>query len=332
MQPPSTPFREQACNLDGMSPDNNRDRISRDWVTHVKKSELYRNYAQAFQTTTGLPLALRPVGSIQDNYQGCKMVNPFCAVMSRTSKSCSSCLQMQQRVECEAGPGPKTLKCFAGLSESLVPIRVGEQVMAYLQTGQVMFKKPSKALFRQAGKQLIEWGAASDLKELEEAYFRTRVVTPKQYESVLRLLTIFAQHLSTVGNQLMVQEATAEAPAVSKARTFIAEHQADEISLNSVAHAVNMSVFYFCKVFKKATGLTFTEYLARVRVETIKQLLLDPHKRVSEAAYEAGFQSLSQFNRVFRRIAGEAPSAYRDRVHTRISTPPNRGVRMTYAA
>jgi AraC-like DNA-binding protein len=315
-----------------MSPDNNRDRISRDWVSRVKKSELYRNYAQAFQTTTGLPLGLRPVGSIQDTYLGCRMLNPFCSLMSKTSKSCSSCLQMQQSVEREAGPGQKTLKCFAGLSESLVPIRVGEQIMAYLQTGQVMFQRPTSAKFRSAARQILAWDPASDIQGMEEAYLKTRVVTPKQYESVLRLLTIFAQHLSTVGNQLMVQEAAAEAPSVSKARTFIAEHQADEISLNSVAHAVNMSVFYFCKVFKKATGLTFTEYLARVRVETIKQLLLDPHKRVSEAAYEAGFQSLSQFNRVFRRIAGEAPSAYRDRVHTRISTPPSRGVRMTYAA
>jgi AraC-like DNA-binding protein len=52
-----------------------------------------------------------------------------------------------------------------------------------------------------------------------------------------------------------------------------------------------------------------------VRVETVKQLLLNPHKRVSEAAYEAGFQSLSQFNRVFRRIVGEAPSDYRDGLH-----------------
>jgi len=78
---------------------------------------------------------------------------------------------------------------------------------------------------------------------------------------------------------------------------------------------VNMSAFYFCKTFKKATGMTFTDYLARVRVEKVKNLLLNPNKRVSEAAYEAGFQSLSQFNRVFRRIGGESPSTYRDRLH-----------------
>src|ERR1700740_2398002 len=113
----------------------------------------------------------------------------------------------------------------------------------------------------------------------------------------------------------MVQQATTESPAIARARAYITKHQSDEISLGEVAHAVNMSACYFCKTFKKATGMTFTDYLARVRIEKVKNLLLNPHKRVSEAAYEAGFQSLSQFNRVFRRIAGESPTAHRDRIH-----------------
>jgi len=112
-----------------------------------------------------------------------------------------------------------------------------------------------------------------------------------------------------------VKQETAESPVISRARTFITDHQSEDLSLGQVAAAVNMSAFYFCKTFKKATGMTFTDYLARVRVEKVKNLLLNPHKRVSEAAYEAGFQSLSQFNRVFRKIAGESPSRYRERLH-----------------
>ena len=69
-----------------------------------------------------------------------------------------------------------------------------------------------------------------------------------------------------------------------------------------------------CSV-KAGTGLTLTHYIARARIERTKQLLLNPNTRISEAAYEAGFQSLSQFNRVFRKIAGEAPTAYRERIH-----------------
>jgi AraC-like DNA-binding protein len=94
-----------------------------------------------------------------------------------------------------------------------------------------------------------------------------------------------------------------------------AAHIGEDLHLSDVARAAGMSPYHPCKVFHRETGATFTEYIARTRVETVKCLLLNPHTRVSEAAYEAGIQSLSQFNRVFRRITGEAPSAFQDRIH-----------------
>jgi AraC-like DNA-binding protein len=152
------------------------------------------------------------------------------------------------------------------------------------------------------------------MKKVEAAYFRTRVLTKPHYDSVLRLLAVFARHLGSVANQLIVQEGKVESPQIARARAFIAEHQAEDLSLNEVARTVHMSAFYFCKMFKQATGLTFTDYLAHIRVERVKDLLLDRRKRVSEVAFLAGFQSLSQFNRVFRRVAGEPPTVYRGRV------------------
>jgi YesN/AraC family two-component response regulator len=75
-----------------------------------------------------------------------------------------------------------------------------------------------------------------------------------------------------------------------------------------------VSTFYFCKMFKRATGLTFTDYLGRVRVEKAKNLLLNPHLRVSEIAYTVGFQSLTHFNRVFRKLTGESPTDFREKL------------------
>ncbi len=288
---------------------------SRALVAQLKRSQIFRDYEQAFRDTTGLPIALRPIEGFDLPHHGDPKENPFCALMAGNNHSCAACLQLQKKVEEDARLAPKTLKCFAGMCDSAVPVRVGENLIAFLQTGQIMVQNPSKPQFDRTTRLLLKWGTEIDVKQLEEAYFQTRVVTKKQYESILRLLTIFAQHLSALSNELMVKEAAAESPPVAKARLFIAEHQAEELSLAQVAQSVNMSAFYFCKMFKKATGMTFTDYLARVRVEKVKNLLLNPHKRVSEAAYEAGFQSLSQFNRVFRRIAGESPSAYRDRLH-----------------
>lgn len=288
---------------------------SRVLVAQLKRSQVYRDYERAFRETTGLPLALRPTEAFDLPHHGDPKESPFCALMSRSNHSCAACLQMQKKVEESARLEAKTLKCFAGLCDSAVPVRVGNNLIAFLQTGQILLHAPSQTEFTRATRELIKLGTEVDLKQLEEAYFQTRVVTKKQYESIVRLLTIFAQHLSGLSNQLMVQGASAEAPAITRARALITERHADQLSLTEIAQSVNMSAFYFCKTFKRATGMTFTEYLARVRVEKVKNLLLNPHKRVSEAAYEAGFQSLSQFNRVFRRIAGQSPSAYREQLH-----------------
>lgn len=287
---------------------------SKAMVAQLKSSKIFRDYQEAFRETTGMPLNLRAVESFDLPHSGDPQENPFCALMAKSNQSCAACLQLQASLEKEAEMEPKSLKCFAGLCDSAVPVRVGENLVAFLQTGQVLANTPTKKQFTKVAEQVINFGKEVDMKKLEEAWFQSRVVSKKQHESILRLLSIFSQHLASLSNQLMVQEETAEAPAIVRARDYIEENHMEEMSLDEVAKAVNMSAFYFCKMFKKSTGMTFTDYLARVRVEKVKNLLLNPHKRISEAAFEAGFQSLSQFNRVFRKIAGEAPTAYRERI------------------
>ncbi len=258
-----------------------------------------------------MPFTLRAIEAFDLPFQNDQKQNPFCMLMAGTNQSCAACLQLQRKVEEEAQLEPKTLKCFAGLCDSAVPVRVGDNLVAFLQTGQVLLHQPNQREFKKATRELLTWGVNVDLKKLEEAYFQTRVLDKKQYEAVLRLLTIFAQHLASLSNQLMVSAEQVESPLVTRAKLFIAQHQDEEVSLRQVAAAMNTSAFYFCKMFKQATGLTFTDYLARLRIEKVKNLLLNPHKRISEVAYETGFQSLSQFNRVFRRVVGQSPTVWR---------------------
>jgi AraC-like DNA-binding protein/ligand-binding sensor protein len=288
-----------------------RNKRSRALVEQLKRSDIYRDYAKAFRETTGLPFNLRAIEAFDLPHAGDPKENPFCALMARTNQSCAACLQLQRKVEEQAQMEPKTLRCFAGLCDSAVPVRVGDNLVAFLQTGQVLLHQPNKREFRKFTRDLIKLGVETDLKRLEEAYFQTRVLDRKQYEAMLRLLTVFAQHLASLSNQLMVTAAPVESPLVARAKLYITEHQDEEVSLRQVAAAVNTSAFYFCKMFKQATGLTFTDYLARTRIEKVKNLLLNPHKRISEAAYETGFQSLSQFNRVFRRVTGQSPTVWR---------------------
>jgi AraC-like DNA-binding protein/ligand-binding sensor protein len=281
-------------------------------VERIASSEIYKDYERAFSEATRLPLAFRPVEVWRFGLENKKYENPFCALLAKCNRTCAACLEMQQKMDDIPGTGPRTVTCFAGLCDTAVPVQAGEKIIGFLQTGQVALRKPTAAQFGKITKQLLDWGVTADLGKLEDAYYHSRCLAPQQYAAMVKLLETFAKHLSLVANQITVQEAEAESPLVRRARAYILANQADPIDLAKVAQAMHVSTFYFCKMFKKATGLTFTEYLSRVRVEKAKNLLRNPHLRISEIAYDVGFQSLTHFNRVFRQVAGQSPSEYRD--------------------
>jgi AraC-like DNA-binding protein len=103
----------------------------------------------------------------------------------------------------------------------------------------------------------------------------------------------------------------AEPVAIWKARKYIEEHSREELSLKKVAKAVNMNANHLSENFKQVTGINFVAYVARARFNTACDLLRKPNLRISEIAFAAGFQSLSQFNRVFKKFAGRSPTRYR---------------------
>ena len=277
----------------------------------LSESQMYRDYERAFTLGTGLPLRLQGPTLLNVIRYENQTENPFCALMSKTdencAESCAQCYKLQCQVEEEAQFSPKTLKCFAGLCETAVPVRVGDNVIAFLHTGQVLLQRPDKVRFKQVTATLLKWGAEVDLKKLEEHYFNTRVLTLKQYEALISLLAIFASHLAECGNALVLQDTSSETPAISRAKNYIRDHSDDELSLAVVAHVVNMSATYFSERFKEMTGINFVDYVSRTRVKKARNLLLNSKRRVSEVAFEVGFQSLSQFNRAFKKIAGHSP-------------------------
>ena len=103
----------------------------------------------------------------------------------------------------------------------------------------------------------------------------------------------------------------AEPFAIWKARKYIEEHSGEELSLTKVAKAVNMNANHLSENFKQVTGINFVDYVAGVRFANACDLLRNPNLRISEIAFAAGFQSLSQFNRVFKRFSGRSPTQYR---------------------
>ena len=92
---------------------------------------------------------------------------------------------------------------------------------------------------------------------------------------------------------------------------YIDTHYQEEITLETLSKVINLNQYYFCRLFKRATNSTFTEYLNFVRVCKAEKLLLSGTNTISEISMNVGFSSVSYFNRIFKRYKGCTPSAYK---------------------
>ena len=286
-----------------------------DFVRQISQSRIYQDYEWAFAKTTNLPLGLysintfREVHRIRSNY-----ANPVCAILAEASKTCAECLEGRQKLTGADISDTQTVTCFAGLTYTSVPLKFYKRVIGLLQTGQVFLETPSAKRFKKLATQVTSSGMKLNLPRLEDAYFRSSAVSAEQYRAVVRLVEIFAEHLSLMVNQFALRECNGDSPIVTRAKDYIADHKSDPIKLEQIARAINVSPFHFCRRFKLETGLTFVEYLSCVRIEQAKLLLHKNNLRVSEIAYQVGFQSLTHFNRTFRKLVGSSPTEYRSQV------------------
>lgn len=166
-------------------------------------------------------MALRPVESWQLPLHGKRNEGPFCAIMAERSRTCGSCLAVQEKLSGAATLEPATTVCPAGLSETIVPVRLGDRLIGFLQTGQLFRKAPTQSQFERTARLLAEWGVGLDRAVLRQAYFATRVMPARQHESVIKLLSIFVQHLSMLSNQILMQHQNAEPPVITRAKAYI---------------------------------------------------------------------------------------------------------------
>jgi AraC-like DNA-binding protein len=286
--------------------------MSTQLIEALVESPLYRDYAAAWQTTTGMPLQFIPAEAWNYKMNHSKQRNPLCALLALKSGTCAACIQSHERLMKEAAAEPCARACTYGLHEIAVPVRLGNETIGFLITGQVLREEPTERAFAEFEERVRRTGVRLALASLRKAYFETPVVGTNVQKASQRLLHIFAEHLASLANQIVLENTHSEPFLLQRTKAYINEHLDEEISLGELARRVGSSKFYICKLFKRCMGITFTEYRSRCRVEKAKSLLLEPNRRVSEIAFDAGFQSLTHFNRIFRSIVGESPSNFRD--------------------
>ena len=280
----------------------------------LSRSRIYRGYAKAFREVTGLPLFLFPLDATSWSRikQGQSRCN--CAALGQPHCACKCCARAFARMSKRPPSEPDVIDFAQCPCGTLVPVRSGTDLVALLKLGPAGDVKAHPRRTSNAPKRqptaTLSGGPSVDRPGRSEY----RPFSPKRYRAAVKLVGIFAQQLSGLCNQLVVQEQTGEPEPIRRARDYIALRHAEAISSGRLAKELHLSRFYFCTLFKKRTGVTFTEYLTRVRIERVKELLVNPNLRISEVAFQAGFQSLTHFNRTFLKLTGESPTEYRQRL------------------
>lgn len=98
---------------------------------------------------------------------------------------------------------------------------------------------------------------------------------------------------------------------IREIKKYIEENYMEEISLGQLAELVDMNASYLSSVFKKETGMTYSEYLILCRVKQASRLLVETNLSIGEIAHQSGYQDARYFSKQFSKQVGLKPSEYR---------------------
>lgn len=282
-------------------------------VGRLANSGEFRKLQESFEKAFGIPLVLSGRDERGAALSGRPAGNKFCSMLTSNERTCEACLVHQRRIHESALENRATCSrnCPHGMADVAVPVIKDNQVIAFLRTGQVFLEYPKQSDFEGSMDMVMDVGSDFGPDELHEAYYQTRVIGPERFSGILGLLEIYAEKLSHLAGELEVATDSLEPGIIKRTREFIQDHLDEPLSLESVAKAVHCNSFYLCKLFKKVTGHSFTEYINQMRLRKAKELLVNQELRISEVAMDAGFQSITHFNRVFRKVVGCSPTDYR---------------------
>ena len=261
---------------------------------------------------TGVPMSLQSPDGTAHITCGPEIKNPLCRIIRATGPGMRRCNLCDTRHSVIAGTRGKPLlyKCHAGFFDMIIPVFVRDSHVADIISGQILAEPPTEENFARLKKRLA-WLTSDDTR-LRKAYFNAPYMPRHKIKQMTALLEIFAVQLCESLRRIRELEMRLDRAEIRKAKEFIAVHFSDpELGLKAIAARAGLSPAHFSHVFKRSTGESLTQHLQGIRVHEAKRLLERTGKSVSEICFDCGFNSLSNFIRVFRHKQQMTPGDYR---------------------
>jgi AraC-like DNA-binding protein len=269
-------------------------------------------FQRDFELLSGMKLAFVNELGLGDDLQRDRL--PLCAAMNASEAGRTMCARSRHALLANVGDHSACAICDAGLHEAVIPLNISGIRAGYFMFCGTAPQPPNAHTIHKARHLLHKNGIEFDDRDLETLLSKTPVVPAETLGAFQRIVHLAAKQIALKVTDQLVDPEVAMPPSVIKACNYIrARAMVDDINLGEVARHCCISEGHLSRMFHHSTGLTFREYLTQVRIERAKSLLTHSGKSVTEIAYESGFQSLSQFHRVFRKVYGASPGEMRSR-------------------
>lgn len=285
---------------------------------HLAESHKFSEFTKLLAKLAGLDMALNsPEGIIFRTLSSLKSGSPLCRLIRGRPEGLRRCTNCDRRYQKKAvdKSRPQLYTCHAGFFDMAVPILVQGRHVATISSGQVLSEPPSEQGF----KRLLIHLSWLDCPEssLRRAYFKSPYLPKGKIKYVMELLELFTWQLCDSLQQIRELEAKLDRDEIRRAKEFIAANFHDpSLGLSKVATHVGLSPAHFSHIFKQESGMSLVQAIQTKRVDEAKKLMTSTSKSITEICFACGFNSVTNFNRVFNHIAHSSPRQFRSKLNT----------------
>jgi len=160
-----------------------------------------------------------------------------------------------------------------------------------------------------AGRLLLDLNLLTRDREEQEAWALDQLL---KLETMAELRKFVSDYLYDICCWIQEKRSGRSSNVIEHTQKYISEHYAKNVSIAEIAASVYLSQTYVSLLFKQETGETIYEYLMKVRIEKAKEMLRDPRIKFYEVCEQVGYTDPSYFSKLFKKMTGLTPSAYRD--------------------
>jgi len=275
-------------------------------------SEEFAKFSELLGEFTGLCVAFHAPGSAKIKpLTGLDRLCPLCNLIEAEAEGFRRCRATTRAYSKGAAKAGHAMhyRCHAGLYDVSVPIFSEGKWIGSIQSGQLLPAPPSEEGFQEFLKHNADLGLDTDVAR--DAYFKSPYLPKDKVETFMGLLSLFAGYVCEMGRRIHDLTDPEQIDEIERAKRYIQDHFREPISLADVAEHAGFYPTWLSMRFKEVVEMTFVTYLQQVRLAEAKKLLIHTKEPITTIALASGFNSLSQFHRVFRKFEKCTPREYR---------------------